>query len=71
MVNHWEVPISSPTNKPIVIAIAPNPQMGRWDLQIDIGNFETEEYAREIADKISYVLHKEFGFSYHNASMGN
>jgi hypothetical protein len=67
MAKSFNVPISSPTNNPIVVSVAPNPAMGAWDLAIDIGNFKSKEDAEKLGHKVADVLREVIGATMHRS----
>ncbi len=59
-----EMDLTHPDNHPILISVGKNEEMGAFDLDILVGNFKTEDAAREYADRVKEFLeeHAEASF---------
>jgi hypothetical protein len=52
------VPLAKADNHPVMIAVGPNPAMGRWDIQILIGNYASKADAEEDAKAVKRALER-------------
>ena len=57
----YAIPLSKASNHPIMIGMSYNPRMGRWDISVEVGNFASEEEAREAAKGIRDAVSEHLG----------
>lgn len=63
--------LAHPDNNPIMIGISENAAMGRWDVELMVGNFKTEHQAKAVANKLIKLVERELGSRRSTAAKAN
>lgn len=50
-------------DNPFKVSVAPNPEMGAWDIQINVGGFESKEDADRAAKAVAEWIAGESGWT--------